>query len=198
MAAYPGWNTTFPNDIILDSGALWVGANGSGSLLGRSRGGLTFDPGRQIEAISFDGMRAEIEGLHHITAYNTMIKGKMLSFGSNMLPVLEPGLQSASGSGIVSTVYSMQGASQLFPTSAYGTDIRLIYRRSDLSYVQARMHKWLCKKYTIVSKDKDAAEIEVEFHGLLDMSSVNPYTGAASTTDDAPYAIEYIYSGSTL
>jgi len=198
MAAFPGWVTTFATDIMLDSGALYVGANGSGVLLGRSLGGLSFDPGHTIESVEFDGARAWVKGLQHITDYKTSIKGKMLQFGAGTIVNVEPGLTSASGSGIVSTYYTPLGASQLFAATSYLANVRLVFRRADLSFLQFRLPVALCTKYNIITKDKKTAEIDVTFEACLDMTVNNPFTGVAATTDDPPYGIEAIYAGSTL
>lgn len=197
-SAFPGWLSTFPTDILLDSGALYLGANGSGVLLGRSRGGLTFDPGKITAHVDFDGKRADVMGLHHITSYEAMIKGKILNFGSSEYVNYEPGITSASGSGIVSTVYTMQEASELYVAGDYLSNVRLIFRRSDLSFWQVRFPYAICRKYSLVSKDKDAAEIDVEFAAVLNLTVTNPFTGNQYTTDDAPYGFEAIYANSTL
>ena len=195
---FPGWVNTFANDILLDSGALYMGAVGAGTLLGRSTGGLSFDPGHTVEHIEFDGKRADIVGLHHITDFKALIKGKLLQFGNTILPVLEPGLTSASGSGSVTMIYIPRTASQLFDVGSYVQNIRLIFRRQDLSYIQFRFAWGICQKYTVTTRDKRAAEIDVEFAAALNMSANNPFTNQQATTDDAPYGIELLAAGSTL
>lgn len=189
--AFPALPATFPQDILLDSGALYTGANGSGVLLARTRRGMTFDPGRAIGLVGFDGERAPVQGLHHITEYKATIKGRLLQFNTNQYPIVEPGIQSMSGStGGINMIYYMQIASQLFAAGAYFSNLRWIFRRADLSFWQVRFGACLCEKYTIVSQDKDAAEIECSFAACLNMAAVNPFTGATATTDDAPYGFE--------
>jgi hypothetical protein len=195
---FPAWVATLPQDVLLDAGALYLGANGSGVRLGVTLGGITFDPGRTTEEMNFDGKRAGVMGLDRLTDYKTMIKGKLLSYGAANTVYVEPGITSASGSVGVSIVYTMQGASAFFAAGAYLTNLRAVFRRSDLSYVQIRIPVALCTKYTIVTKDKAPAEIDFEFHARLNMGVVNPFTGNAATTDDAPYGIEYLLSSATL
>jgi hypothetical protein len=196
--AFPGFPTTLANDVLLDAGALYMGAIGAGVLLGRTSGGLKFEPGRTIEDMNFDGKRAGIMGLQRITDYKSTISGKLLSYGISNTQIVEPGIVSASGSGAVSTVFSMQQASSWFAAGAYLTNVRAIFRRSDGTYVQIRFPYAICMKYSITTKDKLPAEIDFEFQALLNMSVVNPFNGNAATTDDAPYGIEYLLAGSTL
>lgn len=189
--AFPGYPPTFPQDILLDAGALYLGPNGSGACLGRTRGGLTFDPSRSLAHVGFDGERAPIVGLHHITSYQSSIKGRILQYNATQFTTLEPGVNSQSGStGGINMIYYMQQASVLLQAGAYVTNVRLIYRRQDLSFFQVRFPAAICDKYTVVSKDKDAAEIEVQFSACINMANVNPFTGALATTDDAPYGFE--------
>lgn len=196
--AFPGWVSTLPQDILLDSGAIYLGANGSGALLGRTLGGITFDPGRTIKDVDFDGMRAPVKGLQRIVDYKSVIKTKLLSYNAPEFTTLEPGFASASGSGIVATYYTLYGASQYFTSGSYLSDVRAVWRRSDGSFFQVRFHIALAYKYTIVAKDKTAAEIDCEFHALVDPTTTNPATGTTYTTDDAPYLLEAIYANSAL
>lgn len=196
--AFPGWSATLPTDILPNSGAIYLGANGSGLLLGRTVGGITFDPGRSVEPIKFDGLRAPVRGLHWITDYKAMIKTKLIQFSSTTFTDLEPGWASASGSAGVSTYYTLQQASTLFAPGSYLTDVRAIWKRSDGSYFQIRMHYALVEKYTLAAKDKNIAEIDAEFHGVVDPTQTNPATGTTYTTDDAPYMFESLYSNATL
>jgi|SRR5581483_9578997 len=196
--AFPGYPTTLPTDILPNSGAIYLGANGSGVLLGRTRGGIKFDPKRAIEPIKFDGLRAPPRGLHWITDYASTIDTKLLQFSSAVYTQLEPGILSASGSGIVSTFYTALGASLPFAAGSYLTDLRAIWKRSSGAFFQVRMHFALCMKYDLVSKDKDVVEVDASFVGCIDPSQTNPATGVTYTTDDAPYVLEEIYAGSTL
>lgn len=196
--AFPGYPTTFPTDILPNTGAIYIGANGTGNLLGRTRGGIKFDPKRNVEPIKFDGLRAPVRGLHWITDYASMITTKLLQFSSTVFTQLEPGILSASGTGIVSTYYTALGASVPFAAGSYLTDLRAIWKRSDNSFFQVRFHYALVTKYDLVSKDKDIVEVDTEFAAVIDPTQVNPATGVNYTTDDAPYILESIYSGSTL
>lgn len=197
-AAFPGWSPTLPQDILLDSGALYIGPIGSGVLLGRTMGGISWDPGRTIKDVDFDGMRAPVKGLQRITEYKSILKSKILQFNATEFTQLEPNFTSASGSGAVSTYYVPSIASAFYPAGGYLADVRAVWRRADNSFFQIRMHIALCYKYTIAAKDKTAAEVDVEFHGLIDPTAINPATGATYTTDDAPYILESLYAGSTL
>jgi len=197
MSSYPGWDGNLPTDILPDTGALYVGANTltPPPLIGRSKGGLSFDRGVTVTHEEFDGMRSPVVGLSRITKYDAKIKGKLVQFGHTPLGLMEPGLQSVSGSGQVSLVYFAKPASQFYQPTDYGTDLRLTFRRPAGTFVQVRFHKFLCIKYAPAGKDKTLVEFDVEFDACLDMSAVNPFTGATATLDDCPYGIEEMLAG---
>lgn len=200
MSSFPPWDGNLPTDILVDVGALCIGANSvtPPPLLGRTKGGLTFDPARDVKAEDFDGMRAVPVGMDRVTNYASTIKGKFLQVGHLTLSTIEPGLGSLSGSGQVATVYAPKTSSAFFVAGDYLTDLRLIYRRAPgaaSAFFQIRFHKALVMKYNIVGKDKTALEVDCEFHARIDMTAANPFNSAVATLDDPPYLLEELYAG---
>lgn len=196
--AFPGWVATLPVDILPNSGAIYLGAPGSQILLGRTMGGINWDPGRGVDEIKFDGKRAGVRGMDWITDYKSVIKTKMLSYSAAVFTQLEPGIISASGSGSVLTYWTAATASTPFGVGSYLQDLSAVWRRADLSFFRVRLHWALVTKYTVNAKDKAPAEIDCEFEGRVDPTTINPATGALYTTDDAPYILEAIQAGGTL
>jgi hypothetical protein len=195
--AFPGWVNSLPTDILPMTGALYVGAPGAQVLLGRTVGGIDWDPGRAIEDVKYDGLRAGVRGLQWGTDFKSIIKTKLITFSGNSIPTYEPGVVSASGSGSVATYWQAFPASTLFSPGAYINDLSAIWKRTDGSLFRVRLHIAICMKYKLTSKDKMPVEVDTEFHGNVDPTVVNPATGVLYTTDDAPYILEALPSGAT-
>lgn len=183
MSPLTAFTPTLPDDILLDSGVLYVG----GSPLGVSRGGLTFNPSKEVRNVEFDGKRADITELDRILKYAATIGGTFIEINpSKQLPKLEPGHTSSSPGSNVTTRLTPKPAGQLFAAGDYLTDLRLIFERTDGSFVQVRFPKALCLTYELKGTDGSEAEIACEFHARQTLAD------AAVDLGTAPYLIEYL------
>lgn len=180
------YTSTFPQDILPDSGFLGTGPNGALVPLGATIGGVDFDPAKKIDNAKFDGQRSGIYLLDRIVEHGGKITTKLLQFGATNILVPEPGMISAgSGVGIVSATYTPKPGSGFFQAGDYLSDLRLIFERTAVNtWFQVHFLKALCVKYKLVSKDKDLSTFDVEFEPRLNLG-VSGYT-----TDTAPYFFE--------
>lgn len=197
--AFPAYPSTFATDILPDTGALYIGANGSNPpRLGITKGGLAFDPGRKITHVMPDGFRSPVKLLSRNTDFLAKISGKFVSAGTGNFTVLEPGISSAAGSGNVALIFAMQQASLFYQPGSYVTNVRLIFMRTDNSFFQVRFPAAICEKYKVTTKDKDIAELDVEFTAVLDTTvATDPFTGLAPNLNTPPYGFETMLSSIT-
>ena len=90
---YPG----FPNDIVLDHGALAIGD----MVMTPSRGGMRFTPGVQYRRPPYDGERAEVEGMRRIVGWESMFSGVWYFTPNRVLPFIENDLTTTTPGGNV-------------------------------------------------------------------------------------------------
>lgn len=173
-----GWDGTLPADCLLDSGVLFVGSNP----VGVSRGGLTFDPGRTIRNIPFDGQRSDVKGLDRVTKWDSKIMGTLLEFAATDIARDEPGSTSAVVGGV--TTITPKGAGALFAGGDYLADVRLIFERSGGGYAAVYFAFGFVVKYgPLKGNDNAEAEIPIEISARLAVA-------ASADVSKCPYVIE--------
>ncbi len=171
-----GYSADLPSDCLLDSGVLYVGSN----IMGVSRGGLSFDPGKEYAQIKFDGHRVPVKGLDRIASYNSKISGTMLELGTEERPYLEPGSTSDGLSPIDTT--TMKAAGAFLVAGDYLTNVRLVFERGVGTYAAVLFTDALLTQYSVKGNDGDVAEIAITIEARLAV------TGTA--TGVCPYKIE--------
>jgi hypothetical protein len=176
-----GYSSTFPRDVVIDSGVLYLGD----AVFGVFRGGLKFDPGTTIRPIDFDGKRGPVMGLDRVTNRTSKITGTLLELPVARLDALEPGGSSGSGWSAGDAFYPRK-ADALLTEGMYLENVRAIWLRGNGEFVQVRFPKALLVKYDATSQDADELAIAVEVEARLDL------TVEGSTPGDAPYVIEYL------
>jgi hypothetical protein len=182
-APLTGFTTDFPNDVVLDSGVLYVGTD----VFGAFTGGLKFDPGITYRAIDFDGKRSAVKGLDRKTMMAPKISGTVIQLSTDNVTQIEPGaVDTAAGewTGAASS-YAPFAAGTLM--SSYLSDVRAIWLRGNGEYVQVRFPSAMCTKYDITSQDGAEIAIALEIEARLDTAWAG-YDG----TGTAPYRIEYL------
>jgi hypothetical protein len=177
-----GYTDTLPDDLILDVGILTYEVATVETKLGVSRGGLTFESGTQYRNVEFDGKRAEIEGLDRIIGYDPHIKGKMLQWSTDSLPLLEPGSASVLATGV--TTVTPAAASALIVAGSYLDNLTITWARRGGGYAKVIFPIAKVAKYSLAAQDKNEGEIDVDFVAMLGA------TAAATSTDTAPYIIK--------
>jgi hypothetical protein len=94
-----GYNLRFPDDVLIDTAVLKTDLTTPGvieDVVGVSRGGLRFRPGKTLRNIEYDGRRFKVAGLDRQTSGDPAFIGTMLQVGPEDLRLFEAG---ASGTG---------------------------------------------------------------------------------------------------
>lgn len=182
-APLTGFTSTFPTDVLLDSGVLYVGA----TVFGAFQGGLKFDPGVEYLNTVFDGQRSPVRLLDRKSAIMPIITGTVIQLSTVNAVQIEPGATtSASGAWTGSTSLLPKRAASYLVAGDYLTDVRAIWLRGGGAFVQVRFPSALLTKYDITSQDGQEVAIAIEISARLDMSVSGANVG------DSPYRIEYI------
>jgi hypothetical protein len=147
---FPGY--TRPTEAMIDAGVLYLRDPSTSNLIGMgpSRGGLTFNPGREMRNIEFDGKTADIEGADRVLRYNATLSGGLIDFSKKSLGFFEPGnTTSDSGS---STVVSPILATQFLGAGAYLKDVLWISRNQDNRIKVVGFPRALVTEYEVVGE----------------------------------------------
>ena len=174
--------TAVPQDILLDSGVLYLGA----TPIGVSRGGLKFDPGKVIRNIDFDGAKAPLKLLDRVTDYKAVFTGKMLQLGGSEAVQYDAGASTtfASATAVTGVVTPKKGGTA-FVAGDYLANLKLVFERANNSgYVEIVFPNALCTKYTVTGVDMNEVEVDCTFEARLDPSA------SGATLYDAPYTIQ--------
>lgn len=175
-----GYTATLPTDVLLDSGVLYIG----GSVFAATRGGLQFNPNKEMRNIEFDGKRAPIRGLDRVTAVAPVISGTVIELTPADIPTFEPGATTvAAATGV--TRYIGKQAGTLLVSGDYITDVRVIWQRGNGAYVQVRFAAALVSSWQIAGTDNEEAAISIEIAARLDMGA------SGAQVSDMPYTIDY-------
>jgi hypothetical protein len=180
-APLTGFSSTFPTDVLVDSGVLYIGA----SVFGAFQGGLKFEPGVEYLNTTFDGKRSPVKLLDRKSNMMPKITGTMIQLSTANVGQIEPGATTATG-WTGSTSYAPKRAGLFLESGDYLTDVRAIWLRGNGSFVQVRFPSALCVTYDVTSQDGQEVAIAVELEARLDMSVSGANVG------DAPYRIEYL------
>lgn len=127
--SFPGY--TKPTEAMIDAGVLYLRDPSTSTLLGlgASRGGLTFNPNREMRNVEFDGKTGMIDGLDRVLRYNPQITGGLIDFSRKSLGYYEPG--STSGDSGSSARISPIDATVFLEAGAYLKDLLWISRNQD-------------------------------------------------------------------
>lgn len=178
MSPLNGYDGSLPSDALLDSGVLYVGS----TPIGVSRGGLSFDPGRQVRNIPFDGKRSDVKGLDRITGWDAKISGTLLEFAGTDIARFEPGSTNATVS--TTTTYTPKSAGTIFASGDYLTDVRLIFERAGGGYAAVYFAQGFVDKWgPLKGSDNAEAEIGIQI-------SARAVVAAAADVPKPPYVIE--------
>lgn len=173
-----GFDTTLPADCLLDTGVLYVGS----TPVGVSRGGLSFDPGKQTRNIEFDGKRSPIKGLDRVTGWLSKIMGTIIEFAATEIAKLEPGETHATVGAV--TTYTPKAAGSLYASGDYLTDVRLFFERSGGNYAAIYFPSGIVNKWgPLRGQDNNEAEIPIEIEARL-------VVAANGDVPKCPYVIE--------
>jgi hypothetical protein len=162
--------------------------------IGVSRGGLTFDPGKEIRQIPFDSAKSPLKLLDRVIKVVPVITGKMLEYAGGDIPNYEAGATSsfASASGVTGVITpKMPGL--MFASGDYLANLKLVFERgmstiAAPAYIEIIFPYAICRKYKLTGTDQAEAEVDVEFEARIDPSAsgnsifTSPYTIAGVST----------------
>jgi hypothetical protein len=184
-APLTGFTSTFPTDVLLDSGVLYVGT----SAFGAFQGGLKFDPGTTYRNVEFDGKRSAVGLLDRKMMTAPKISGTVIQLSATNVGQIEPGASiTTGGSWTGSTSYAPKRAASLLVAGDYLANIRAIWLRGSGGFVQVRFAQALLNKYDVTSQDGAEVAIALEIEARLDM------TASGANVGDVPFRIEYLAS----
>lgn len=184
-APLTGYTSNLPNDVVIDSGVLYIGS----SVFGALTGGLKFDPGNEYRQVEFDGRRSPVRLLDRKSMVMPKLSGTMIELATGNVAKLEPGATVvASGAWTGSTSYQPKAAGAFLASGDYLTDVRAVWLRGSGAYVQVRFPAALLTKYDVTSQDNAEIAIALEIEARLDL------TVSGATTGTSPFRIEYLAS----
>lgn len=166
--SFPGY--TKPTEAMIDAGVLYLRSPDTSTLIGMgpSRGGLTFNPGKEMRNVEFDGKTTEIEGLDRVLRYNSTLSGGLIDFSRKSLGYYEPGSTSAD-SGSVTRIEPI--ASTVFLTAgAYLKDVLWISRNQDNRIKVVGFARALVNEYEVVGEQDNETIANVTIMAKLPSS----------------------------
>jgi hypothetical protein len=175
--SFPGY--TKPTEAMIDAGVLYLRDPDTSNLIGMgpSRGGLTFNPNREMRNIEFDGKTSMIDGLDRVLRYNPQLTGGLIDFSRKSLGYYEPGSSSAdSGS---SARISPIDATVFLEAGAYLKDVLWISRNQDNRIKVVGFPRALVIEYEVVGEqdNETIANVTIEARVPRDATDINeaPY-----------------------
>ncbi len=162
-----------PTRAMIDAGVLYRRIPDGTTLIGvgPSRGGLTFNPGRAIRNIEFDGKTSDIQGLDRVTGYDARITGTLIDFSHRNFGMYEPGHDSASSGATVRI--SPIGATEFLAVGAYIYDLLFIRRVQDNSIAVTGFPVALVTEYELSGEDKNEGGAQVTIKAMIPESATD-------------------------
>lgn len=181
-----GYDSTTKDNLVLNVMVLYVngtlvGAVADGDKFGLTKGGVDFDPGRKDRDVEFDGKRGRVAGLEYPIDYESVMKGKIITFGAAQIGYLESGATSdVAGE---QTTYTPKPCGELYAEGDYLTDVLGVCERGDGGMVVVKFAVGRVTKWKLDTKDKQEAELDFEIHAYISDED------AQESTDKAPYQL---------
>jgi hypothetical protein len=174
---FPGY--VKPTKAMIDAGVLYRRYPDGSTLIGvgPSRGGLTFNPGRAIRNIEFDGKTSDIAGLDRVITYDSRITGTLIDFSHQNFGMYEPG-HTSGVSGSATRITPIQ-ATEFLQKGAYIHDLLFIRRVQDNSIAITGFPMALVVEYELSGEDKNEGGAQVTLKAMIpdDAENINdcPY-----------------------
>lgn len=175
--SFPGY--VKPTEAMIDAGVLYLRDPDSSNLIGMgpSRGGLTFNPNREIRNVEFDGKTSMVDGLDRVLRYNPQLTGGLIDFSRKSLGYYEPG--SDSGDSGSSARISPIDATVFLEAGAYLKDVLWISRNQDNRIKVVGFPRALVTEYEVVGEqdNETIANVTIEARIPRDGTNINeaPY-----------------------
>jgi hypothetical protein len=169
-----GYSSATPNTVLLDAGVLYIGT----AIIGVSRGGFKFDPGKELREFEYDGRGTAAVGDHRVTKYEAVISGKLLEVTAANLLKIDAGATAATVSSVTTT--TPIDAKVSMTAGGYVSDLALYIEKGDGTYRAYKFPHALCRKYSLTTADNNEGEYDVEFVAVA---------ASGGAVLDAPYTI---------
>ena len=168
------------NDVLFDTAVLYIDIAGVSTPLGASRGGLTFNPNREMRTIEYDGMTSPGVGTQRIVGTAPTITGSFIEIGETQLAeVLETGHTTQFQA---STKRFLPKAARLiFADGDYVSYAKLTYQRANGGTYSVVFPRALCTQYEHTGEDKNESLVNITLVGVRTL---------VQGDDDIPYYIE--------
>jgi len=171
-----------PNDAPVDVGVIAVG--GVVAAWAATEGGLTWDPGKKVRHVEYDGRSFEHEGLHRTTGYDAKLSGKIKRGGAALMLDLEPGSSSDGSSGSDGNMVTLLDARLPWEEGQYLEDVYYIVQQQDGLIFRVHMPLAYVKTYKLVTKDNDEGMWDIDLVPVKPASDENPYS--------PPFTYQYV------
>lgn len=168
---FPGY--TKPTEAMVDAGVLYLRNPDASNLIGMgpSRGGLTFNPNKEMRNVEFDGKTSMIDGLDRVLRYNPQITGGLIDFSQKSLGYYEPGFTTAtSGS---STRVAPIDATVFLAAGNYLKDLLWISRNQDDRIKVVGFPRALVTEYEVVGEQDNETIANVTIEARLPSTATN-------------------------
>lgn len=114
---------------LMDAGVLAVNVLSTPLIIAQSRGGLTFQEGKQVRVPEIDGISTPIAGTHRVVRYDSKIVGKVvIGAGASIVRLLPGG---ASDGSSPRNVITPVDARSFIAQGSLLANVGLVHRRSD-------------------------------------------------------------------
>jgi hypothetical protein len=165
MPTFPGYAA--PTQFGVDTAIFQVG--GVTKLV--TNGGLSFDPGREIMDIDFDGKSTRIAGHQRVAAWNPVISGNAKNASADAIMMYEPG-STSDGSSPESKITPLP-AREFFQSGTYLQDCDYIINRQGNLPLRYHFDWMYVETYSFTTPDKQANDIAVRIVGCLEPGAVD-------------------------
>ena len=170
--SFPGY--TKPTEAMIDSGVLYLRDPDDGLTLvgmGPSRGGLTFNPNREMRNVEFDGKTSMIAGLDRVLRANPQLSGGLIDFSRKSLGYYEPGGDSGD-SGSVGRVAPID-ATVFLGSGAYLKDVMWVTRNQDNTITVVGFPRALVTEYEVVGEQDSEVIANLTIEARIPESATN-------------------------
>lgn len=169
--------------VLLDAGVVYTGT-GTPTLFAPTRGGITWDPGREVRQIPFDGLSTPLAGNYRVTAYNAKLSGRFLLASLADIANLEHGGTLVPIAGSTPGTLTPIDAQVAITEADIIADVWFIGRRSDGKILRVYMEFGFVESMRMVTEDKG--------EGMWDVTIAACLAGDATNLNAAPYVYSEI------
>jgi len=176
------FNATTKSKLLIGPGVIYLAL----AKFGVTRGGIAFDPGRQLRSIEFDGRSSTgVVGLDVVDGYEPTLKATVIELDDIQLARLEPGATITAAAGGNPKIIRPKAANTPLADADYLSDVRAVIEQANGKFVRIHFPRALATIDSFKTNPKGEAEATITFTAKLLAA------GPDFSMDAAPYTIEY-------